>query len=138
MFNKKQEIKLSDGKSHHLDVSKREDTFFAFKNLYAMEDHCLSSYEILMREENKEKAEMHLQVAKILREIRSKLYPILIKEEAENLCITKHSSGGVMGLQELANRFSKEGDLITAKEYYDDAMKVQKCMMILNEWDKEL
>lgn len=112
----------NDGK----DVGFYDDAIFALSNLIAAQNHAQNTF-------NETKNEKYLAIAKLLREIRSRLlYKLTKKNEGELYCLNKHALGGSLGLKECGDRMIESGDLEYAKELYADSLTCEKLFKLMN------
>ena len=108
------------------DVGLVEDMIFALLHIHATEKHSLDSYYLT-------KDKKWLELNDIARKMRQKYMPILVKKEnSEIFCVTKHLLGGIIGLQECANRLYSQKKFTEAEEMYSDAGILLGLLLTLN------
>ena len=114
------------------DVGFYEDAIFALSNLVAAQNHAQNTFTATKNEE-------YLAVAKMIRQIRSRLlYKITKEGEGELYCWNKHSAAALCGLKECGDRLTESGDIEWAKELYLDASTMEKLIKLLNIDNKEV
>ena len=109
-----------------LDISAYEDLSIALMNLVSLEEHCFFSY--VKTQDNK-----FLTMLEKVRELRKKLLAlIVVKDDSEKWCMSKHFLASSMRLYEVGNRFLHEGKEKEAKEFYENAAELYGLFWQLN------
>lgn len=109
------------------DVGMTEDMVFALKNLIAIEDHAINSFN--MSEDKK-----WLEVCDTIRKIRTKWISLIVKKEESHIwCISKHLLASYMGMVEVGNRFLSVGQDKESKEAFKDANTLYLLFLLLND-----
>ena len=114
-------------KKKELDISIMEDLSIGLMNLVSLEEHCFLSYA-------KTKDEKFLRTLNTTRELRKKLFALIVKkdDESEKWCMSKHFLGASMRLYEVGNRLFHERNEKEAKEMYNDAAELYGLFLELN------
>src|SRR3989344_768987 len=114
-------------KKNELDISIMEDLSIGLMNLVSLEEHCFLSYA-------KTKDEKFLRTLNTTRELRKKLFALIVKkdDESEKWCMSKHFLGASMRLYEVGNRLFHERNEKEAKEMYNDAAELYGLFLELN------
>ena len=114
-------------KKNELDISIMEDLSIGLMNLVSLEEHCFLSYA-------KTKDEKFLRTLNTTRELRKKLFALIVKkdDESEKWCMSKHFLGASMRLYEVGNRLFHERNENEAKEMYNDAAELYGLFLELN------
>ncbi|MEM3075066.1 MAG: hypothetical protein QW727_03955 [Candidatus Pacearchaeota archaeon] len=123
-------VNLFKSKSEYInnkDVGYVQDFIFLIKNLYAFENHCLSSYSVT-------KDKIQLELAMKARRIRSKwMYKIIPESKNQIYCEIKHASGISMALIEIGNRHFEMSETELAKEAFQDAGEWEAIFILLSQ-----
>lgn len=121
-IKKIEEIKAKN----NLDLSAGEDLSIALMNLVSLEEHSFFSY--VKTHNNK-----FLEVLETCREMRKKLLVrLVVKDDSEIWCMSKHLLASSMRLYEVGNRYLHDGKEDAAKQSYEDAAELYALFWKLN------
>lgn len=108
------------------DVGMVEDLIFGLKNLCAIEEHCINSYDM-------SKDLLFMEILEEVRRIRTKYLSILTKEDNfQGWCISKHLLCSAMSIHEVGTRFLSTDQKNKADLCFKDSSDLIKIFMILN------
>ncbi|MEK6854710.1 MAG: hypothetical protein AABX73_00635 [Nanoarchaeota archaeon] len=109
-----------------LDLSAGEDLSIALMNLVSLEEHSFFSFV-------KTNDDKFLEILETCRELRKKLLAkIVLKDESEKWCMSKHLLASSMRLYEVGNRLLHENKKNEAREMYNDSARLYALFWELN------
>ncbi len=115
-----------------LDLSAGEDLSIGLMNIVSLEEHAFFSY-------IKTNNDKFLKILDFARELRKKLLALLVvKDDSETWCMSKHLLASSMRLYEVGNRLLHEGKEKEAKEMYRDSAELYGLFWLLNAGKKEV
>lgn len=113
-------------KDNELDLSLGEDLSIAIMNLISLEEHFLFSF-------MKTSEDRFLDFLEETRELRKKLLAkIVVKDESEKWCISKHLLATSMRLTEVGTKYLHAGKKKEAEKTFDDAFDIYTLFWKLN------
>ena len=112
------------------DVGFFQDAIFGIQHAISAEHHAMESY-------STSKRKIWLDVAKIVRPVRSKYLDIITKKENEQgYCISKHLLAFSQALKELGSRYQEENEDKLAEDCFKESLEMEKIILIINEYNK--
>ncbi|HEY0090071.1 MAG TPA: hypothetical protein VGB37_14590 [Candidatus Lokiarchaeia archaeon] len=127
MFKEKIKKDKEDYKLIKSDVGLIEDLIFGIKNMVAIEDHCINSYEM-------SKDDIFLYILEEIRKLRTKYLSLIVKENnSHGWCISKHLIASATSLHEVGTRFLSTNQKKEADECFSDSSQLIKLVMLLND-----
>ena len=111
---------------NELDLSVGEDLSIALMNIVSLEEHSFFSFV-------KTQDEKFLEILETCRELRKRLLAkIVMKDDSEKWCMSKHLLASSMRLYEVGNRYLHEKKMNEAKQSYLDAAELYALFWKLN------